>query len=147
MVSPSSRLSGSTASAHESESDSSCDESDIETKHAPSLVEWGDFLVHLQSLSLEVEPKDLLPNGALDFEHHALLQRCIVFKWEEFGWAVGVIERKATRRGFNFEVIYEGEQVLRVHRLQSCTYCFGNEAPDGSWCLLRTAASIRCASS
>lgn len=68
-----------------------------------------------------------------------LIGSSFAMKWNVTGWCVGQFTKyyakPKTSKLFNFETRYPGE--LRDHRFQLKDYNTNDDAPAGSWCLLR----------
>ena len=58
--------------------------------------------------------------------------KIIGFKWNA-GWSIGTITSRSRRKGFNFMVRYEGEEVEHLHLLHEGNYAFGDDASEESW--------------
>jgi hypothetical protein len=75
----------------------------------------------------------------------------MVLKWSVFGWAVGKIvrfyNRKPKNNVFNYEIKYVIGPELRDHCLQLKHYSSSDDAPHGSWCLIRKVSAPSSSSS
>jgi hypothetical protein len=100
---------------------------------------WDDFSEHLRSR----------PNGRLEvimhapanvLELHFLVNRLIWFLWD-CGWSIGKVKRTAIKRdgalGNNYEVVYEGESIPRLHKLELRRYMAGERASVDSWAVVQ----------
>ena len=83
----------------------------------------------------ELHARDLVVTEEVPTLRLPILHKIIGFKWN-IGWSIGTIAGRSRRKGFNFMVRYEGEEVEHFHLLHEGKYAFGDDASEGSWVLL-----------
>lgn len=109
----------------------------------PDLAEEDDPDENLQPASL----RDALPLGwhvvdtaPVGFDK-TLVGSLMAMRWNVTGWGVAKIVRFYTRPkgvdGFNYEVKYLLGDEEMAHRLRALEYSSSDDAPAGSWCMLR----------
>jgi hypothetical protein len=99
-------------------------------------LEWPAWLSTYAAILLEAIMH--APANVLDL--HFLVNRLICFLWD-CGWSIGKVKRTAIKRdralGNNYEVLYEGESIQRLHKCDVRRYIARERAPVGSWVILQ----------